>query len=271
MSRSLTFSILLVLCYTFSLIHCYCVDGVGPKSPQDSNLGFVKLEQIDDQTNCDGDSGPTYVQDFTSKWSAELGTGKEYELTYLASTCGTEPWRRVSAAWIDYNQNGIFDDSENLATTQSGDAELDYTIKVKFTVPTDAVMGTTRMRVMLQESSATSLEPCATYAYGGVKDFGIEITAGGLSGGWIFTIIVLCSAVVYVGGGYAYNNQQKGKSGMDAVPHLEFWQDLPALVKDGTTFFIAKSKQCFGKVSSMGGNGGEGMITEGDSADYDEY
>ena len=62
--------------------------------------------------------------------------------------------------------------------------------------------------------------------------------AGGLGPGWQFNIFVLFVFVAYCGAGVAYNYHRKGAHGVEALPHLETWKDLPALVKDGVVFSI---------------------------------
>ena len=47
-------------------------------------------------------------------------------------------------------------------------------------MPADAVLASTRMRVMVQERSTPTLGPCDVFSYGGVKDFGIIVGTGGV-------------------------------------------------------------------------------------------
>lgn len=61
---------------------------------------------------------------------------------------------------------------------------------------------------------------------------------GGLSNGSIFLICMAVFIPCYCLGG-VYINQKRGESGMEAVPHIEFWRDLPGLVSDGCTYFKA--------------------------------
>ena len=44
--------------------------------------------------------------------------------------------------------------------------------------------------------------------------------------------------LVYCGLGIAYNVQRKGAKGVEALPHLEMWKDLPFLVRDGVIFAV---------------------------------
>src|SRR4051794_30612584 len=61
-----------------------------------------------------------------------------------------------------------------------------------------------------------------------------------LSGGWIFIIILSVVVPLYVVGGCVYKHQKLGATGMDKCPNVEFWRDLPSLVKDGFAFTYAK-------------------------------
>jgi hypothetical protein len=62
---------------------------------------------------------------------------------------------------------------------------------------------------------------------------GAPVPAEGLSGGWIFIIVLSSVLVAYVGGGFAYNIYLNDLSGLEACPHLRFWVELPGLVRDG--------------------------------------
>jgi hypothetical protein len=74
--------------------------------------------------------------------------------------------------------------------------------------------------------------------------------AGGLSGGWIFIIIVCVTSIVYVAAGCIYKNKKLQTSGMESCPQIEFWRELPGLCKEGVSFTIAKIKSC----TNRGGN-----------------
>jgi len=67
----------------------------------------------------------------------------------------------------------------------------------------------------------------------------VPLHPGGLSGGWIFVIIVLCGFTVYFAAGIAWN-VKNGKRGAEAIPNIEFWTDLPGLAKDGCKWVVSK-------------------------------
>jgi len=60
--------------------------------------------------------------------------------------------------------------------------------------------------------------------------------ASGLSGGWIFIIIVACCVPTYLAMGILYNTKRRGTSGVESIPNIEFWRALPGLCKDGCLY-----------------------------------
>lgn len=69
---------------------------------------------------------------------------------------------------------------------------------------------------------------------------------GGLSGGWIFIIILVVVTFVYCAGGVAFMRYRRGAVGMEMVPNIGFWRELPGLVKDGCRFSFDKVRACIG-------------------------
>jgi len=65
---------------------------------------------------------------------------------------------------------------------------------------------------------------------------------GGLSGGWVFIIILIVLIPVYVAIGCVYKAKTKGTTGMESCPNIDFWRDLPGLVKDGFRFTFSKCR-----------------------------
>ncbi len=47
----------------------------------------------------------------------------------------------------------------------------------------------------------------------------------GLSGGWVFIIILIVVFPLYVIGGCVYKSQKLGSTGMEKCPNVEFWRD----------------------------------------------
>ncbi len=90
-------------------------------------------------------------------------------ITYSAGFSGsayTEFW----AVWIDYNKNGTFETTEQVA---SGSSSASTNLTSTFTVPTSALAGNTRMRVSMKYNAAPTA--CETFSYGEVEDYTVNI------------------------------------------------------------------------------------------------
>ena len=77
----------------------------------------------------------------------------------------------------------------------------------------------------------------ATLACGDGRS-GKEVESAGLGAGWQFIFFVFFSFALYFALGVAYKVKRFGAKGVDAIPHLEMWLDLPYLVRDGVIFAI---------------------------------
>lgn len=56
---------------------------------------------------------------------------------------------------------------------------------------------------------------------------------------------VLVTFVVYLIAGFAYKTRQKGTSGVDSIPNIEFWRELPVLVKVRYTLLLGAATSIF--------------------------
>jgi len=92
-----------------------------------------------------------------------------------------------------------------------------------------------------------------TYKISMVSPYACPIGGGGaMDGGWIFIIIVLCLAVVYIIGGIIVMHKVYHQPLADSFPHAEFWKAIPGLVLDGLKFTYAKISGLFGHHTSQG-------------------
>lgn len=83
----------------------------------------------------------------------------------FSNTIYTEVWR----VWIDFNQDGDFDDN---GETVFG-AESTTTVNGSIDIPLDADLGQTRMRIAMKWGGAPS--PCEFFTYGEVEDYTVNI------------------------------------------------------------------------------------------------
>lgn len=76
--------------------------------------------------------------------------------------------------WIDWNQNHIFEDTEKYDVASGSGGNSPYTLDI--TIPTDAIAGSTRMRVRLHDTSAgPNSTPCGDSSWGEVEDYTVNV------------------------------------------------------------------------------------------------
>jgi len=142
----------------------YCTPSYTTGTNEGDYIAQVQLGSINNTTT--GLSNPYYY--YYSNLSTDLTQGVSYTVTVKA---GTYIDNNNISVWIDFNQNGTFDSEEKLGNVtlnanQSGN--------ISFTVPANAATGTTRMRVR-ETWNNTNIDPCASYNYGEVEDYNINI------------------------------------------------------------------------------------------------
>ena len=143
-----------------SLVYC---DSEGSNSSWEW-IDLVQLGNIDNSTGNDGG-----YADYT-QLSTDLAPGSSQTIYFSAgfrSSSYTEFWH----VWIDFNQDGTFDASEEMV---NGSSSSSGTLSADFTVPSNAKLGTTRMRVSMKYNAAATA--CETFSYGEVEDYTINIS-----------------------------------------------------------------------------------------------
>lgn len=119
----------------------YCTaSGFGGNAGAPASLTRLQLAGLD---NADPRALGVGYRDFTARY-AELQQGQSYTLRAESlpfTFSGNGPWLRVSA-WIDFNQDGNFADSERVGQVTTFSPHL-----VTFQVPLGAPPGATRLRV----------------------------------------------------------------------------------------------------------------------------
>lgn len=103
---------------------------------------------------------------------ANMETGKTYTLTFKAGMNRAnfnEFWRM----WIDYDQNGKFDDTELVfGRISSSTSPMTRAIRI----PASAKTGLTKMRIAMKYGSHATA--CETFEYGEVEDYSINVIGG---------------------------------------------------------------------------------------------
>ncbi|TCP27859.1 putative secreted protein (Por secretion system target) [Tenacibaculum skagerrakense] len=107
--------------------------------------------------------------DFTSQVGT-LARGSSNTMIVSAGFSGssyTEYW----AVWIDFNQDGTFSSTEKVVSGSSSSAN---NLSATVNVPSNAVLGQTRMRVSMKYNAAQTA--CENFGDGEVEDYTINIT-----------------------------------------------------------------------------------------------
>lgn len=134
-------------------------------STRDEYIDRVKLGSID---NLSGSNGG--YADFTSL-STNLIKGSSNTITITPKWSGSK-YNEAYRVWIDYNQNGSFDDAGELVYSRARTTSTP--ILGSFTVPSSALNGAIRMRVSMKYNAYPA--SCETFSYGEVEDYTVVIS-----------------------------------------------------------------------------------------------
>jgi hypothetical protein len=157
---------------TVSATECgYCVPSSFTGPDDGDFVSNVELGAIINPTTFD--LGVTY-QDYLSQ-STVLVQGLSYDITIASG----EYEENMLAAWIDFDANESFDPSEKLGEVLTSVPFESATFV--FTVPFNAVVGPTRLRVRSVypgNGEPDPADPCFSYTYGETEDYTILIDFG---------------------------------------------------------------------------------------------
>jgi hypothetical protein len=147
----------------------YC--SASANNTADERIGNVKFSSINNTS-----TGTAGYEDFTSI-STNVTRGTAYTISVTPVWTSTV-YSEAYAVYIDYNGDGDFVDSGELAWSKTGSTTSPATGSI--TIPSTATIGSTRMRVMMQYNSVPS-SSCGTYTYGQVEDYTLNIVSSGRS------------------------------------------------------------------------------------------
>ncbi|WP_248906342.1 GEVED domain-containing protein [Flavobacterium sp. K5-23] len=149
---------------TLSATLTYCASQ--GNSVADEKIGKVVFGSINNTS-----TGGTGYTDFTSK-STNVTIGTSNTITITPDWTGTK-YKEGYAVWIDYNQDGDFNDAGELVWSKA--ASTTTPVSGSFTIPANAKLGTTRMRVSMKYNGIPTA--CETFSYGQVEDYTVNITS----------------------------------------------------------------------------------------------
>ncbi|RYZ32674.1 MAG: PKD domain-containing protein, partial [Sphingobacteriales bacterium] len=113
-------------------------------------------------------------QDYTASTAANMTVSLIQNSTYTGNVTTNYSCCEDVRAWIDYNNNGTFEASEQLFTPLINIGSSS-TGAFSFTVPLTASAGVRRMRVRLGYYGTATMDPCNTVSYGECHDYKVTI------------------------------------------------------------------------------------------------
>jgi len=149
-----------------------------------SSEGSMEFETgitlVDFNTIHNATAKPAAYNDYTAI-STDVTLNNSYNLTVNVNTVGN--WTLHTFAWIDWNQDSDFDDpgeAYDLGTATNTPNGSTSASPYSITVPANAVLGTTRMRVSAKWPDDPS--PCDSGFDGEVEDYSINVNSDGVAG-----------------------------------------------------------------------------------------
>lgn len=149
----------------------YCTPNTVNGTIEGDFVHGVQLAGINN-TNTGAINGPTYT-DYSGQFSTPLSRNAQHIITITSGAYTQNQY----AAWIDYDQDGVFEVNEKLgAFTSSGSYQP---TDIAFTVPASAVLGSTLLRVRSTyfggNGDPNTLDPCLLTDYGETEDYAVVI------------------------------------------------------------------------------------------------
>ncbi len=153
---------------------CYCAPtyGSGP-NPFGGNTDAITNVTLGTLNNSSLSSAIPYYTFFNTVTVPSLAQNSTQTVSV---TMGSDP-NQFAAVWIDFNQDGDFDDANEFVNFNTINAGANGTTVLTFTVPSTAIIGQTMMRVRGGNDSQLTNTPCGASSsiYGETEDYIVNI------------------------------------------------------------------------------------------------
>jgi Subtilase family/GEVED domain/Secretion system C-terminal sorting domain len=149
----------------------------GPGASIDQ-VTLSNLSNTNPSNNC-----RTYTDLSSQTAAARLPVGQATSISVVNSSCNGTNANRVITVYIDFNNNGSFNDpGEMVAQSASGPGG---TFTAPITVPTSVLSGVyARMRIIAEETgNPASVSPCGSYGNGETQDYRVLFTNSSIDAG----------------------------------------------------------------------------------------
>jgi hypothetical protein len=164
-----------------SFLNCYCISQAN--NPFDEEIYSVTVNGSTNAYACGAVApGPGSILNRYSNFMTlppltTVQQGQNVAFQVEENECDGAPFYPFGTGiWIDWNQNGLFTDAGEAVFIEGSTAVGPRNVPGNFTVPIDAVPGTTAMRVIVAEGiSGPGLTPCLQYGWGETEDYLITV------------------------------------------------------------------------------------------------
>lgn len=152
---------------------CYCTPTYSYSCSSGDRISNVSLTGFSVNLNNSTGCSPNGYGDFTNLPAVDLVPGLSYTLSVSTDYGG--PTYEEARIWIDYNNNGLFEASEQIGNTNGNGFPASGTATFNFTVPPTASAGIHRMRVRLVYNGGANIDPCNLATYGETEDYNVSV------------------------------------------------------------------------------------------------
>lgn len=191
-----------VVSYVSTTETCYCTSypEIYPTSSLNNEISSVTVGNMTNSLNTcttpapgPGSLAGRYANFITTVNGPVQMQGSSVTFSLEQSTCGTANQSVLFQIYVDWNQDGIFQNQERVAQSGAG-----YSFSIysgSFTVPFTALAGSTRMRVILVQNGISDINYTqAGFSVGEVEDYCFTVTTAPACNGTPFPGIAAISA-----------------------------------------------------------------------------
>lgn len=155
---------------------CYCTPSYTMGCEDGDVINFVQVKDesgavvFENESDCSESGYADYSQELEA---IELQQGATY--TMRISSESELPEEEDLRIWLDFDQNGVFDEEEEIGSTQGEGMETTGNFSFDFTIPEELALGTYRIRVRMAWLGGEDLQACENRSYGETEDYAIEV------------------------------------------------------------------------------------------------
>jgi len=156
--------------------NCYCSSASNSgKVTNIANVTFGNFSNgVDTLPATNNANFSATYSDYTGIGKIGLIRGATYPFSVTQVDAGTFSACYIKA-WIDYNQNGVFENSELIYGGNTTSGSKGNTIRANIAIPSGATYGITHLRVRSEYGGSSSGSACGNYSYGETEDYTVVI------------------------------------------------------------------------------------------------